>query len=97
MRVGTSGAGVLKDRLRKDHPHACGDKKNYQKKKERIIGSSPCVWGQVRISASISDHCRIIPMRVGTSIYADTDSIHCEDHPHACGDKFTGRRMGLRA
>ena len=29
-------------------------------------------------------------MRVGTSIYADTDSIHCEDHPHACGDKIIG-------
>ena len=24
--MGTSGAGVLKDRLRKDHPHAYGDK-----------------------------------------------------------------------
>ena len=45
------------------------------------------MWGQVQICLYPIHFPGIIPMRVGTSIYADTDSIHCEDHPHACGDK----------
>ena len=30
---------------------------------------------------------RIIPTRVGTRVFAYTNFLACEDHPHACGDK----------
>ncbi len=67
MRVGTSGAGILKDRLRKDHPHACGDKGQADYMQSWQRGSSPCVWGQVEIAGKKLPKQRIIPMRVGTS------------------------------
>ena len=31
----------------------------------------------------------IIPTRVGTSLKPDRDNVEDEDHPHACGDKYT--------
>ena len=66
MRVGTSKAYKMPLILKRDHPHACGDKTlgkatdTYQK------GSSPCVWGQVLNSAKQQPPIGIIPMRVGT-------------------------------
>ena len=87
MRVGTSKSSTQRFPCLWDHPHACGDKQTGNFDMPVIQGSSPCVWGQVRFKDLECKQARIIPMRVGTSIYADTDSIHCEDHPHACGDK----------
>ena len=31
---------------------------------------------------------RIIPTRVGTSIFDEYNEKTLKDHPHACGDKF---------
>ena len=36
---------------------------------------------------------RIIPMRVGTSGFAPALLTDLEDHPHACGDKFTSVKV----
>ena len=45
-RVGTSISAGRTARLKRDHPHACGDKsKQLTRKAEE--GSSPRVWGQV--------------------------------------------------
>ena len=93
-RVGTS---ILIDEIGtilKDHPHACGDKKQLFFSGSFLTGSSPRVWGQaVRFYLTV-DKCRIIPTRVGTS---SSDKSNCRgkrDHPHACGDKSstTGNR-----
>ena len=67
MRVGTSSVNRLNRRLSKDHPHACGDKFQNVLQALRLLGSSPCVWGQVKNNLAISPLSRIIPMRVGTS------------------------------
>ena len=45
------------------------------------------MWGQDRFFTNFGDSLRIIPMRVGTRIYANENVMTCEDHPHACGDK----------
>ena len=46
MRVGTSvGDGVF-TLWEMDHPHACGDKDNFESWFSDRVGSSPCVWGQ---------------------------------------------------
>ena len=67
MRVGTriKGGTVLFDT--KDHPHACGDKTDFDSDVLDGQGSSPCVWGQVAKGRIAECHIRIIPMRVGTS------------------------------
>ena len=46
-RVGTRKAVTVTITPTRDHPHACGDKVFPLERGERIIGSSPRVWGQV--------------------------------------------------
>ena len=65
-RVGTSTAPLLPTVVRKDHPHACGDKSPLERCYSCARGSSPRVWGQVRHDLRINCRNRIIPTRVGT-------------------------------
>ena len=51
------------------------------------MGSSPRVWGQVECLHSICKDSRIIPTRMGTSIYRIIFCRNRRDHPHAYGDK----------
>ena len=90
-RVGTRIAGKEVCVCEKDHPHACGDKFFNSGQLGFILGSSPRVWGQVRICGGQSTWSGIIPTRVGTSCVYDAFSIWSEDHPHACGDKISLR------
>ena len=87
-RVGTSETHKSERLERRDHPHACGDKRSLQSRQTARTGSSPRVWGQVYKS---SRRCRangIIPTRVGTSATFSAVVNEIWDHPHACGDKF---------
>ena len=70
-----------------DHPHACGDKCQAFQTIRPVTGSSPRVWGQALIYIFLTVLHRIIPTRVGTSIYPEWVETYEEDHPHACGDK----------
>ncbi len=65
-RVGTRLTNANVDSMRKDHPHACGDKASVSGVKYRLAGSSPRVWGQVWSDVNHSLRFRIIPTRVGT-------------------------------
>ena len=56
---------------------------------QTALGSSPRVWGQDSHKEEVSKLNEIIPTRVGTrSVPANMQSSQ-EDHPHACGDKFS--------
>ena len=86
-RVGTSRRSPRPSLLRRDHPHACGDKFCQQHESGVAKGSSPRVWGQVKNNLAIEPLSRIIPTRMGTSsICYQRVQIH-RDHPHAYGDK----------
>ena len=87
MRVGTSTSLHSFIRAIKDHPHACGDKTAVLLCIYPLIGSSPCVWGQVAEFDKSKRFRGIIPMRVGTSLVRKVCVISFKDHPHACGDK----------
>ena len=71
----------------KDHPHACGDKQTLCYHIQTLPGSSPRVWGQVKVFGTKYCCSRIIPTRVGTSPYQISYRKTPRDHPHACGDK----------
>ena len=88
MRVGTRALSLLDIANCRDHPHACGDKVRRYDKRNSIIGSSPCVWGQGSDILRYSRRGGIIPMRVGTRSAWDNAMWINKDHPHACGDKF---------
>ena len=85
--MGTSIVYNAGKRLNKDHPHACGDKFGTIINTESQAGSSPRVWGQVRLSYPDKLSGRIIPTRVGTRGNRSVATNTGEDHPHACGDK----------
>ena len=87
-RVGTRlclGASLLSFQ---DHPHACGDKMVFSFLPYGLSGSSPRVWGQVRLSYPDKFSGGIIPTRVGTSFSRLSIRSARRDHPHACGDKY---------
>ena len=87
MRVGTRILECCTGGIDKDHPHACGDKRLYCYFQERMLGSSPCVWGQDAVCFVAVATLRIIPMRVGTRMPKRVRDTFFKDHPHACGDK----------
>ena len=86
-RVGTSLLVTGKGCKQRDHPHACGDKKEKSSALNEMKGSSPRVWGQDDLSLGEKYCGGIIPTRVGTSKAFYNFCIQEEDHPHACGDK----------
>ena len=87
MRVGTRLSFCFEVFTSRDHPHACGDKKADININHAILGSSPCVWGQVLAAWNTYKNDRIIPMRVGTRQSYTSFVYSRRDHPHACGDK----------
>ena len=89
-RVGTRTSPFHKVGMYKDHPHACGDKSLGSSNEYRYEGSSPRVWGQAYPLSHLRKSQRIIPTRVGTSILYVSKKYLVQDHPHACGDKYSG-------
>ena len=78
-----------------DHPHAYGDKSSVPSKYNIQLGSSPRVWGQVSQQQQLFIKAGIIPTRMGTRHYMLFQHTHCEDHPHAYGDKAFQHRKFL--
>ena len=71
----------------KDHPHAYGDKSSRTNTAQKILGSSPRVWGQGYIKKINQRLAEIIPTRMGTRFNEAHLQEAVEDHPHAYGDK----------
>ena len=86
--MGTRTLYLSADVVIKDHPHAYGDKYNVGGTTPSKKGSSPRVWGQVLKKYSDAIINRIIPTRMGTSIFGHREFILQQDHPHAYGDKI---------
>ena len=82
--------------LRRDHPHAYGDKDKKISYMTSYLGSSPRVWGQVTVMLTELDYKRIIPTRMGTSVYPDEGDGDNRDHPHAYGDKESPNMKKLK-
>ena len=92
-RVGTRCYQTRFCLRQKDHPHACGDKVKSNREFAAIGGSSPRVWGQeLSVAFDVSKN-RIIPTRVGTSNDDAPFYFDFQDHPHACGDKYSWQKV----
>jgi len=72
----------------KDHPHACGEKVVRVGAGTDRAGSSPRVWGEGISIEIVMKPSRIIPTRVGRSMYRRCNCSTPSDHPHACGEKL---------
>ncbi len=86
-RVGNSPASPRACSPRTVHPHACGEQVNPMAGRARCRGSSPRMWGTVRLRQDDVVDGRFIPTRVGNSISGRGESSSVGVHPHACGEQ----------
>ena len=68
------------------HPHACGELTWVPKPNATPIGSSPRMWGTLRIAPLTHPLDRFIPTHVGNSVYRRSKCRSEMVHPHACGE-----------
>ena len=87
-RVGKRKHQVPSVAQNRDHPHACGEKWCAYQPQHCLRGSSPRVWGKVRVPLLLPSLRGIIPTRVGKSFGCDKRRQSPRDHPHACGEKL---------
>ena len=79
--------------LFRDHPHVCGEHTISTGDLRWLLGSSPRVWGALRVLFSQTARERIIPTCVG-SIMAQTHLREIpRDHPHVCGEHANTREI----
>jgi len=89
-RVGKRRYFLIPRLLPPDHPHACGEKVNIEFRRPLPLGSSPRVWGKENSGDRYLYGARIIPTRVGKRTHPSNPLVQGADHPHACGEKFSG-------
>ena len=85
-RVGNTPQVVASTTITAVHPHACGEYLNWDFTRPAPRGSSPRVWGILRLCNTSCFLRRFIPTRVGNTLVPK----HAENvntvHPHACGE-----------
>ena len=72
--------------LSQDHPHLCGENCKKRFRFPAWLGSSPLVWGKLRMYLRILETLRIIPTCVGKTSHPHSGHLISEDHPHLCGE-----------
>ena len=72
----------------RDHPRACGEKKQQEKKKLEKTGSPPRMRGKAAIPARQAPAARITPAHAGKSTCFLVRAFFLRDHPRACGEKL---------
>ena len=80
----------------RDHPRACGEKRNLRGGWSVGEGSPPRMRGKVAYAIASAISCRITPAHAGKRC---PDGVCCPgagDHPRACGEK-SGRAFSRRA
>ena len=91
--MGTSFVPRILVFVKKDHPHAYGDKMKKKTSQRKSRGSSPRVWGQGTYFILLNTHLGIIPTRMGTSNLGYFAALLVWDHPHAYGDKTSMQKV----
>src|SRR5438552_3444343 len=77
---------MLASNWKPDHPHACGENFMALKRRMRICGPSPRVWGKQPMVTHQVFGSRTIPTRVGKTLCRMGLYHTSPDHPHACGE-----------
>ena len=75
------------------HPHACGEHIANYTFIFYQCGSSPRLWGTLRIPEARSTSSRFIPTPVGNTGAALETQPECPVHPHACGEHVDVRAV----
>ena len=73
------------------HPHGCGERFRRWRIKCRRFGSSPRVWGTLRLFFKFHLYTRFIPTGVGNASVVHNFVLINAVHPHGCGERSTVR------
>ena len=85
-RVGKTSSGMAYFDLLAEHPHACGENTRLNLCLTFCLGTSPRVWGKLRVLAGSQYNRRNIPTRVGKTPARSHRWRKFPEHPHACGE-----------
>ena len=75
--------------IRRDHPRACGEKRQASLSVMRNLGSPPRMRGEVKHKLRARPCARITPAHAGRSENSRLKWPKSKDHPRACGEKHT--------
>ncbi len=78
---------------RADYPHACGENLQPSNSGAVTLGPSPRMWGEQLRQSSRAKLIRTIPTHVGRTLAKQATMQSLPDHPHACGENPTARRL----
>ncbi len=92
-RAGNSPTWGAHQRIREDHPRACGEQGYALSKRGTCWGSPPRVRGTVLKMQCLKLWERITPARAGNRGYLEGCSGPSWDHPRACGEQGFGFRL----
>ena len=65
--VGNTSITGVRSRSASVHPHACGEHSTFRTCARGAVGSSPRMWGTLRLSLTIAISIRFIPTHVGNT------------------------------
>ena len=71
------------------HPHVCGEHGSGRLFIPTLNGSSPRVWGALRIARIRSISSRLIPTCVGSTRMCGLGFTAWPAHPHVCGEHIS--------
>ncbi len=71
------------------HPHACGERINRLDWPHLHNGSSPRMWGTLKLFTDIAILARFIPTHVGNALVLIVTTMRTAVHPHACGERMS--------
>ncbi len=85
--VGNSPSGINTFKSISVHPHACGEQLCNPIPSLGQCGSSPRMWGTVKIPEEMFESKRFIPTHVGNRRLGLLQIYQEPVHPHACGEQ----------
>ena len=86
--VGNAQIAPSCQRVQAVHPHGCGERCFNVKRQYNIAGSSPRLWGTLRVKVIFNRQRRFIPTAVGNAQIAPSCQRVQAVHPHGCGERY---------
>ena len=87
--VGSTSFASRRAAMNSAHPHVCGEHGSGRLFIPTLNGSSPRVWGALRIARIRSISSRLIPTCVGSTRMCGLGFTAWPAHPHVCGEHIS--------
>ena len=86
--AGKRSSRWILERVYRDHPRLCGEKRPFEAVVYRYVGSPPPMRGKAEEIRVLNIEGRITPAYAGKRAIPDDEKQDRKDHPRLCGEKF---------